>query len=76
MNKALIAFAIISSLLLLIVGCKVTPPITTPTGEESSTGKAAETGITGDIKEVDNLNNELNDPELDNTDSYLDEVDW
>jgi len=75
MSKGLIALVILSVLALLVIGCKAPAPGTPPlTGDE--TGKAAETGITGDIKEVDSLNNELNDPELEKTDSYLDEVNW
>jgi len=78
MSKGLIALVILSVLTLLVIGCKAPAPGTPPLtgGETPETGKAAETGITGDIKEVDSLNNELNDPELEKTDSYLDEVNW
>jgi hypothetical protein len=93
MNKALIAFAIISSLMLLAVGCKTEPASPTPTAEEEQQGvtgtetaqpetseipasKTPAAGITGSINEVDSLDSELNDPELEKTGEYLEEIDW
>jgi predicted small lipoprotein YifL len=83
MRKAFIALATLSMLVLLIAGCKApsqAPEADKTAGEqstaESTTGQAADTTITGGLSEVDSLNNELNDPELEKTDEYLDEVTW
>jgi len=89
MNKALIAFAIISSLMLLAVGCKTEPATNEPepdkgTGAETSQPEAsgapatsgAGAGITGSFNEIDNLDSELNDPELEKTGEYLEEINW
>lgn len=87
MNRGLIALALISLLALLMVGCKATAPgapAGTPTGTGSTetpatgapAGNQAESSITGDIKDVDSLNTELNSSDLQNIDSLLNEVNW
>jgi len=78
MNKTLAALALISVLALLIVGCG-RQEAQQPAGEntaEKTAGQAADSTIPEDIKEVDSLSNELDDPELNSTGDYLDEVSW
>lgn len=82
MNKALIAFAIISSLLLLAVGCRTNPTTPAPGAEatgqqtQSETSGTSDSGITGSINEIDKLDSELNDPEIEKTGEYLEEIEW
>jgi len=139
MNKALITLAIISSLLLFVVGCTTEPVIPAKTPGEEPQGEVGaetaeqeisatpddapasetideqeqavetsddakntqaseisdekaletpdntntmqetaslETGITGSISEIDSLDSELNDPEIEKTGEYLEEIDW
>jgi hypothetical protein len=79
MNKAILALALISALALLVIGCTQTPLPTgtgTPTTGGETAKAATESSISGDLKDIDNLTNELNDSELNQTDSYLNEINW
>ena len=59
-----------------------TPATGSETGSPANGGigtaieKPVESSITGDIKDVDSLNSELNSSDLQNIDSLLNEVNW
>ncbi len=71
MNKGLTAIILVALLVLFLVGCKA--PEEAP---EDETGAAEEGTLTGDITEVDNLDSEINEEELEDIDSSLDEITW
>jgi len=85
MNKGLIGLIFIALLVLFVfvIGCKA-PTKGRGVGEEQVPGEGGEEAggvteqphLTREITEVDNLSSELNDPELDNTEAYLDELNW
>jgi hypothetical protein len=82
MSRGIIALVLISLLALLIIGCKASAPGTpvgTPTGTgtpATETGKATNTSITGDISDVDTTVSELNNSDIQDTDSLINEVKW
>jgi hypothetical protein len=82
MSRGIIALVLISLLALLIIGCKAGAPGTagTPTGTGTpATGTPATetgTGITGDISDVDTTVSELNNSDIQDTDSLINEVKW
>jgi hypothetical protein len=92
MNKVLVALVLISLMGLFIIGCKATIPGTpAPAGNQATGNEPATTGeqtgnnagqaatdnsITGQINDIDSLKTELNDPEIQNTDSLINEVNW
>jgi hypothetical protein len=86
MSRGLIVLVLISLLALLIIGCKAgapgTPAGTTGTGAPTTgapsteTGKATETVITGDITDIDTTVSELNDSDIQDTGSLIEEVNW
>ncbi|MBN2052550.1 hypothetical protein JW756_03530 [Candidatus Woesearchaeota archaeon] len=82
MHKAIIALVLlaVAAMLMLITGCSAPAPEQKDTQETQETQETAtgadDSQITGVIQDVDNMDAELNDPELEKTDSYLDEVKW
>jgi len=76
MQKTITALVLLAVAALLITGCTAPEQKDTQADTQAPVTGAEESQITGDIQDVDNMDAELNDPELNNTDAYLNEVNW
>ncbi len=72
MRTAITILTLVCLAALLISGCAGNKNIPLNGG----TDNAQNSIITGDIKEVDSLSNDLNDSELENTEAQLNEINW